>query len=503
VSSGDDSESGLAALRTRAPLLPDDIRSWVSTTACVAIAYMLVAHGFLASGGTWQIPLFLGVLAGVLADTWAQAGLIAAVVVLALEFASPPVLAGGAALGAGGVAVSTVLATVASALTALGVGSAAQRRRGAQRVAVVVLVLWTLANLWTPLLAGGYPPTRFGRLDAATIRAVPQPGRYVNDDEIYRRVFYLMHQHVDYYHAFQQAWDGLRQHPATPNTVVAYRLPTMFWLWSLLPNDAFAIVPVFLAFVSVGAIAASFIAADLAGVEFAPLAALSLAAFAMGTGTSVYVTYVDLPAACLALAGIALFVRSRVKGDIRLLWAAAAALTVAALTREILAYLIVLAALTALLEPAGRRLRGAAPWLASLGVFSAGYALHAWAASSLIAPNSHALSYLKGSPAFALDALRRFSDYIVAGGAVLPALFLLGVIGAIAAYRSAGLPFAAFAVAALLVPVAVMTRFGNPALDSAGRQVNYWGNLFVPFALALWPVSTRLVPLHVDREAEP
>jgi len=39
-------------------------------------------------------------------------------------------------------------------------------------------------------------------------------------------------------------------------------------------------------------------------------------------------------------------------------------------------YLLVLGALSALLEPAGERLRRSVPWLAGLAVFTAGYTGH-------------------------------------------------------------------------------------------------------------------------------
>ena len=77
---------------------------------------------------------------------------------------------------------------------------------------------------------------------------------------------------------------------------------------------------------------------------------------------------------------------------------------------------------------------------------------------------------------------------------MLPLLFALGVLGGWAAHRRAGRPFALFAVMALVVPVVAMVKLGNPGIDATGLQVNYWGNLFVPLALSLWPVSAILLP---------
>jgi hypothetical protein len=72
---------------------------------------------------------------------------------------------------------------------------------------------------------------------------------------------------------------------------------------------------------------------------------------------------------------------------------------------------------------------------------------------------------------------------------MLPLLFLLGVIGAVVAYRRAGWSFAAFGVLALVLPLLAFLKIGNLAVAASGQQINYWGNLIVPLALALWPVS--------------
>ena len=474
--------------------LPQDVRSWVVTFVAVALAYLLTSHALFLFFGVWQIPLFVGVLAGMIASSYLQAGIVAVGGLALLQLISPPVFIARAPLGLGGWVLSVVLVAAAS----LGVGYVRTAGIVPKKTLALgvssLLVVWALVNLWVPLLAGGIPLTGYGPLHAADISAVPQPHQYVNDDAIYRRVFYLMHAGTPYYQAFRDAWLGLKQAPPLPSSVTAYRLPTMYWLWNLLPDNAFLIVTVFLGFASIGAVAAAFITGQLVGIRFAPLAALAVAGYAAGSAVTVYLTYIDLPAACIALVGIALFARAAVSDDDRFLYAAATVLALAALTREILAYLIVFAALSALLQPAGKRLRRALPWIAALGTFALGYAAHAYEVTTLIANRSGTIGYVGGSPAFALDAIRRFSDWMAAGGIVLPLLFVLGVLGALGAAKRAGRPFSVFALAALVVPIVAMVKLGNPGIDAAGQQVNYWGNLFVPLALSLWPVAAILLP---------
>jgi hypothetical protein len=268
----------------------------------------------------------------------------------------------------------------------------------------------------------------------------------------------------------------------------------MYWIWERMPADPFSIAYLFLAAASLGVIAAASIAGQLAGARFAPLAAAALVAYAMGSAITVYITYVDLPATCIALIGVALLVRGRVARDTRFVWTAAAVITAAALTREILIYITLLALVTSLVEPAGKRLRAAAPWIASLVAFAAGYALHVLAVRGLLVKASSAITYWKGSPRFALDSLLRFTDLLTGNGVLLVIVFALGIAGAMASRRRAGLPFALFASLALVAPMITMLKVGNPGIDAAGIEVNYWGNLFVPFALAFWPAWVLWMP---------
>jgi hypothetical protein len=458
-----------------------------------ALTYLIVSRGLFSTGAEWEVAAFVGALTALVASSIAQ-GAIVGILVPAIGLpALPPALQSHAVLSPGSWLVSVAAATVFSLGVGYLRGCCFQRQKVVDLAIASLLIVWVLANLWAPLFASGF--TSYASLKAATIADVPHPGDYVNDDAIYRSIFYRMHNGVPYYNAFKEAWFGLKQAPPLPTTVVAYRLPTMYWLWKLLPPDAFLIEIVFLAFASIGCVAAAFITGQMVGTRYAPLSVAALAAFAMGSAITVYVTYIDLPAASIALVGVALFLRASITNRTWVLWAAAAVMTLAALTREILIYFVILAALASLFAPSGNRLRRVIPWLASLGIFAVGYAAHAVAIHNVMHATTTTLSYVKGSPAFALDSIRRFSDVMQAGGIVLPTLFALGVLGAVAAWKRAGRVFAIFAIVALLAPILGMMKLGNPGIDALGHQVNYWGNLFDPLALALWPAWLLFLPL--------
>lgn len=474
-----------------------DPRWWLVAFVSGLGAYASSSHSLFYFGGLWQIPLFVGCMIGLIAVAPLQAMVVCASVMLASAALLPPALPFAARLGPLQYVLLIVLSVgAAAAVSYWRARSSGPHRRRFTLAASAVLVAWTLVNLWAPLFATGLPVSGYGTLKRAIVAEVPQPGNYLNDDAVYRRVYYLMHQGESYYPAFRDALFGRQTRPLLTNTVTAYRLPTFYWIWRILPRDPFWIVYLYLFLCSLGVASAAFIAGQLVGPRFAPLAAVAFAAYVMAVGFTVYVTYVDLPATSVALLGIALYVRASMTRSRSALWSAAVVLVVAALTREILAYLIVLAAFSALLERPGKRLKQAVPWLAALGVFALGYAAHAIAARPYLSVQSGELSYLGGSPSFALDSLTRFTNMLQGGGVTLPILFVAGVVGAYAAHRRVGWPFAAFALAALVLPMLAMLRIGNPGIDAAGHQVNYWGMLVVPFALSLWP--TWALVLHRD-----
>lgn len=472
-----------------------DWRAWLSATIAVVASYLIVSHGFFFFAGVTQIALFVGVIAGLVSLNSRQAYITSVVSLAVLQALSPPLLVFQDALRSSDWIVSLLLtggSAYGIASMRAGVGD---RRSRFDALLAGALVTWLLVNLWIPLVVVGiHPLVGYGPLSADAIRAVPAPGTYVNDDALFRRVFYLMHDGQDYYSAFANSWRGLQHADKLPSSVTAFRLPTMFWLWHFLPDDAFLVVVVFLVFASIGAVAAAYITGQLMGARFAPLASAAVAVYAMSIAISVYVMYVDFPSACIALVGVALLIRGARRGeegDARWLWSAAAVLTIAALTREILAYWLVIGLCSTWVatKPSRRASRG--PWLAALGVFALAYSAHVVTVVTRFPDRGARLGYLNGSPAYALKAISLFSDAFTGTHATLALLFALGVFGAWVTRSLVGWRMALAAVAVLLAPLIGMLRVGNPGIDPFGHQVNYWGQLFVPLALALWPVSLR------------
>ncbi len=418
---------------------------WLRLSAALAIAYLIVSNGLLFFAGVPQIAVFLGVSAALLSNHTNGAIVMAAGVGAVMTILSPPRLV----FDQGGASVLLQMSLLSAGVA---YGVRAMRDRWPSRDAMIVrgcaavLITLLLVNFWVPLLVAGiHPLVGYGPLPAAALRPVPEAGVYITDDELYRRFFHLLHQGQGHYEAFRDAWLGLRFRGELPASVTAYRLPTYYWIWRALPADAFLVVPVFLVFVSAGGVAAAAIASTLRGAAWAPLAAAAVLTYGMGVAISVYVTYIDLPAACIALCGIAVALEAYRRRSLRWIWAAVGLLTVAALTREILAYLLGVGAVSTfamrpLASSMGNDAREVAlaratrwrflqAWVAGLLVFGLGYAMHAWQVMTHIAGRTGHLDYQRGGVAFALTAISVFGDVFSGTNLLLALLVLMGVVG--------------------------------------------------------------------------
>lgn len=483
---------------------------WFRLGVTLAVAYLIVANGLLFFAGAVQIALLLGVSAALLSNHTNGAVVTAALVGAVMTIVSPPRLV----FDQGGAGVLLQI-TLLSAAAAYGVRELRDRWPSHDawivRACVAGLIIMLLANFWLPLVVSGiHPLVGYGPLPAARLRPEPVAGAYITDDELYRRFFYLLHQGQGHYEAFRDAWLGLRIRGELPASVTSYRLPTYYWVWRSLPADAFLIVPVFLLMVSLGGIAAGSIAATLGGAAWAPLATAAVLTYGMGVAISVYVTYVDLPAASIALCGIAVLLHARRRQAPAWVWTGVALLTLAALTREILAYLLGVGAVSALVSSlyasrststpmslasrAAAPLRTVRPWLAGLLVFAIGYAVHAWQVMERIPGRTGHLNYRQGGVAFSLSAISLFGDVFSGTDLLLALLVITGLVGIWRATRSVS-PGAGpgesrlFLLLAVLSPLVAMLVVGNPGLNLQGGLVNYWGQLFVPIALACWPLA--------------
>jgi len=274
-----------------------------------------------------------------------------------------------------------------------------------------------------------------------------------------------------------------------PNGVPGYRLPTLFYLWLLLPADGTAIPWLFLVFATLAVGSAFAIGAQLGPPRLGVLGALMVATAYLSIATSSFVVFVDGWAMALTLAGIALFIGSVRRTSAKLLWAAMGVMLLAAVFREILIYPMLLAAASVLLLPSGQRLKALRPWLLGLGIFGVIYAAHALAIDGRVDQTGTVGFWIRGGFAHLVATLRFFEQLFAGAPWFVPLLVLAGLAGAVTLLPSQR-RLGAFLVAAVAVPHVAFLFLGGTGRDLiTGSVGGYWGMLVVPIALALAPVA--------------
>jgi len=318
----------------------------------------------------------------------------------------------------------------------------------------------------------------------------PALGATPGDRDYFLRVFYDMQDGVPYYQAYINVYraDPLGEF-RLPNGVPGYRLPTLFYLWLLLPADGAAIPWLFLVFATLAVASAFAIGAQLGPPRLAVLGTLMVATAYLSIATSSFVVFVDGWAMALTLAGLALFIASVRKASAKLLWAAMLVMLLAAVFREIMIYPMLLAAASVLLLPSGERLKALVPWLAGFGIFGAIYAAHALAIDGRVDRAGTVGFWLHGGFDHLVATLRFFEQLFAGAPWFVPLLVAAGLAGAAVVVRSQR-RLGLFLVAVIAVPHMAFLLFGGTGRDLiTGSVAGYWGMLVVPIALALAPVA--------------
>jgi len=190
-------------------------------------------------------------------------------------------------------------------------GKASKRNKAEWRLATGAVAV-VIALMWATTAAsnrGDFVPNEPTVNDWLSTK--PALGATPGDRDYFLRVFYDMQDGLPYYEAYIRVYraDPLGEF-RLPNGVPGYRLPTLFYLWLLLPADGTAIPWLFLVFATLAVSSAFAIGAQLGPPRLAVLGALMMAPAYLTVATSSFVVYVDCWAMALTLAGLALFIGS-------------------------------------------------------------------------------------------------------------------------------------------------------------------------------------------------
>ena len=467
---------------------PAMVVTGVAALVIVVAAYALFPSlGFLPSG-TNQALLFRGCLAGVV---------VGLVIGPRLPLFWTGILAPlGAAVGftlvrpgidspSLGLALASIVIAV---LVALGAGWLSLQ--GARRlVGIVGLLLVAVGFLWTlGLTPGPYREPLDGfRASYAADRA---PGTYSFDGFVYLRTYYLMKHGASFYDAYAQAYHGEAgqdaSNPRLLSSPFMFREPVLFIFWKWLPGvSGMTVYWSFVALALAGMVVAYWLARRFVAPAPALFSVVALASYlTFPLVDSTWWTFSEYYGGVLGTATVFLLVTRR--------WLpAAAVLTAAVATRELMLYLVPLYLLAWLLTSSRRE------HLVALGVAIVGptvVLLTHW----ILAPveggggSAGVAAWLNGGFGRLVDALVFSVEAVPGGHAVFLAIPLLAFLGA---FLVREVRLRIVLAATVIVPLVCLFVF------SSGIWGYYWGAIAQPLFIALAPlVFVRWFPSWRERE---
>jgi len=453
------------------------------------LMYLIVSNGFFVVGRPWLIGLLPGLVAGMIARDALLSPVAAANAVAWGVLLSPPAAGqtgdGRAWLLGAGMASMLVAALVSWLYTRLHEVGLKQWMAAAAGLAFIVAVMWTGAVT----IAGS------SRLsgDAALVTALEapvEPYREMTDPEVYLFVHQRMTAGVGYYEAWEEIVSALgdRYEESAP---VRFRLPTLQWFWGMLPPSAWSLVLSALAFGTLATVSAFWLGARLTSPALGLVSGAAVATLYLRVASGPYLLQYEGWATALNLAALALgaeAIRGPSSRTGRLMWLAAGAALLAALTRELAAYLLVGALLAALLNPEARQKRLWVPWAAGLVVLAAAYAVHLdrldLSGQGFSLPTDYS-----SPPEGHFAATLAYGTWLLGALPWLPWLaYGLALAGSVAlqGWLRWTLLWAVAAPTAAFVFFSPLTVSGNPA--------GYWGMLVTPPAFAIAPAAALWLP---------
>ncbi len=477
-----------------------NVRAWRAAAALIGAFLMCVVTqaGLVHDVAAVQVPILVGVVAGLTAARREDAALSAAAALGVAALVSPTSAAVAAAWST---LPMVALGAIGSGAVAWIARSLVQRRSRAALALFGLAMVLIIGNMWVTAFALGTASP--GRGSGALLRTLdtpqPAPAMY-NDEQFYHRVLQLMRAGTPYYAAYRQAFHDNGRWGADPPSPIAVRLPTTFWLWEVLPGGGVGMVVNMLVFATVAVCAGAWLAAARARLPLALVAAAALASYYLYHATMTSILHTESYAAVIALCAVTAYVTSFTSQRARAWCVAAVALAaLACLTRELMLFVPVAGVVSTFAagQDDGHFRRKA--WLASLAVFAAGYAIHFAVAAGITTKSSSLSTWLQGGPETAWAALV-YATYFLGEtwwiAALLPAIAVAGA--ALAPSR----PVRTFMLATVILPFVLFLLAGNGAFDENHVPVNYWGTIVQPILYAIVPWGLALIP-SVARSGAP
>jgi len=456
------------------------------------LVYFAMATG-LAVGGvadTVLLGFFAGIVAGALSPSLAGAvvsstgALVAGVLVLPTWFGqdNPLLLVMIVILG-------TAVAVVVHLLASMGFAGM-----------VPVTVLATVALLGSALFVAStivstpLPDTGTTKLQPLEVR--PVAGQPMDDGEFYRAVVWKMRQGTRYLDAFREGYqENARWKGEAPHSLLGVRTPVLFELWAKLPGGPHAPFWLLLALALTAMVAAPVVIHRAVPPILGVAGGAALVVYVFGYAFTPGLLFLsEIWAGVVAVLSFAAFAAAqRERAGRGWMVAAASIATVAAITRELMVFLLIAGVLAALLGPKERRRFDVTVWAAAFVVFAAAWAAHLAAARRIVTPIAgRGFEWVQNG---GLDNV--YSGVISSTGGfgttwIPVALAVLGVLGALA---QPDRQFRVFATAAIVMPFVGFLFVGTDAtVYGTDIPYNYWGGIVMPAAIVMAPAALAWIP---------
>jgi hypothetical protein len=470
-----------------------------AVTALLAVAALqLVAAPVFAKVSPL---LFLGPLAGLAAalavDEPVRAAAASAVGVLLGSLLAQYALVAGTAPALTAALGPAAIAAAVGALVTLLLARSPHLARLVAAGAVALLIL----GAWQSTVVIDTTPDASGATFASMLRTPPAIGPNITDEAIYALYVGRTAAGQDYYRVVGDVLQEANRTRSTPydvSTPLSFRLPTLYWTLSRLPQDGLSLILAALAVASAAAVAAYALARRFVGPALGLVAAAGVMAYLSSLATTPLFLNSEGWAGALGLVSVALLVAGLdgPEADARLLWASAAAGLLAASVRELGAAFLVVGLLASLVRSDARRSRAWLPFVAAIAGFAAVLGVHWTAASAVIRTlekrPSDMGSYFQPDGLGLVALVWRTTTQLALRNALGWVLLALGMFGALAASRDRAVRVA-LALPAVCAPLLLLVIRPPGWVPSINLPATHWTQLVTPSVLACVPLAAAVL----------
>lgn len=470
-------------------------RFWLSTLACALVA-AATANGFFLVARPVLVAVLPAFVAALIVERFAETALSCAAGTaagVALAPMAPPGIPEGPWALCSSVAIAAASAAGATMLLRLVARRITRRPTAILTMSAIAFCVFTMT--WTGWEVAQGPRSGTPSL-AASLRLEPAPGSYWSDESIYSRVMHLTDGGNGYYSSVRIAWNQKAFDRGDPQGVFSFRLPTLFWMASLLPGGPSSLVAAMLAFGALAVVAAYGLASRYVLPGYALVGSTLVAIFYTREASSSHLLQAEPWAAALALAGAAAWAGALTaageRSRLRRTWLAAGLCLGAALFREHLVWVPLAACMASVGLPEERARRAWLPWSVVTALYAGALGAHAIAAAAhTTGPILATRRWI--APGFQhLAAAIDFGQDLVGGLPWMPWLIaVLAVAGAVAARPIALRVFLSLVCIGPLLGFLVLRP---PGVLPGGGQPGYWGASVIPLLCGTVPFAFAWIP---------